>query len=43
MQKYKRLARTTLRDLAELATLGVYVIAYMGRVFVCWKASLSVG
>ena len=42
LPRYKRLARTTLKELKDLPHVGVYVIAYMGKVLYVGKASESV-
>jgi hypothetical protein len=42
MKMYKSLTRTTIGDLAALPHVGIYIIAYLGKVIYIGKASDSV-
>lgn len=42
MEMYKSKVRTTLHDMDELPTTGVYVVAYMGKIVYVGKTNYSV-
>ena len=42
MEKYKRLHRTTMNKIDSVPAVGVYVIAYMGKILYIGKSNQSI-